>query len=114
MTIERIFILVKTYPVISEKYKELACTAGLREDGSWIRLYPVPFRLLNEEQRYRKYQWIEADIERNLADPRPESFKIRHTEGIKLLEAVDTRNEWRFRRNLVFRTERIFTSVQVR
>lgn len=48
MTVERkrIFILVKTYPTISATYGELVCTAGILEDGTWIRLYPVPFRLL--------------------------------------------------------------------
>jgi hypothetical protein len=36
MAKERILIAVKTYPTISEKYKELACTAGFRPDGSWM------------------------------------------------------------------------------
>lgn len=49
----KVLIAVKTYPTISEKYNELACTAGFREDGSWIRLYPIPFRLLDEEQQYK-------------------------------------------------------------
>lgn len=39
---ERILITVKTYPTLSASYGELVCTAGLREDGSWIRIYPVP------------------------------------------------------------------------
>lgn len=34
---EWILIAVKTYPTLSEKYIELVCTAGFREDGSWIR-----------------------------------------------------------------------------
>ena len=29
---KRIYILVKTYPTISEKYSELVCTAGVLED----------------------------------------------------------------------------------
>jgi hypothetical protein len=37
---KRVFITVKTYPPLSEKYDELVCTAGISEDGSWIRLYP--------------------------------------------------------------------------
>jgi len=60
---KRIYITVKTYPTLSEKYDELVCTAGICEDGSWIRLYPLPFRKLDNEQKYKKYQWIEADIE---------------------------------------------------
>jgi len=48
---KRVYILVKTYPTISEKYAELVCTAGVLEDGSWIRLYPMPFRLLTDDQK---------------------------------------------------------------
>lgn len=69
---KRIYILVKTYPTISEKYSELVCTAGVLEDGSWIRLYPIPFRLLNDDQKYPKYTWIEVNVERNIKDFRPD------------------------------------------
>lgn len=75
MAKQRVLIAVKTYPTLSEKYSELACTAGFREDGSWIRLYPIPFRLLELDQRYKKYQWVEVDIAKNKSDPRPESYK---------------------------------------
>lgn len=43
---ENIFIIAKTYPTRSKKYKELVCTAGIKKDGEWIRIYPVPFRSL--------------------------------------------------------------------
>jgi hypothetical protein len=62
---KRVYILVKTYPTISRKYAELVCTAGILEDGSWIRLYPIPFRLLEDDQKFPKYTWIEVDVERN-------------------------------------------------
>ena len=62
---KRVYIVVKTYPTISEKYAELVCTAGVLEDGSWIRLYPIPFRKLELEQKYKKYSWIEVDVERS-------------------------------------------------
>lgn len=57
---ERILVTAKTYPTLSKKYGELVCTAGVREDGSWVRLYPVPFRRLDEKDRYTKYDWIET------------------------------------------------------
>jgi hypothetical protein len=44
---KRVYIVVKTYPTISTKYAELVCTAGILEDGSWIRLYPLRFRTLD-------------------------------------------------------------------
>ena len=47
---QRVLITVKTYPTLSRKYGETVCTAGVREDGTWVRIYPVPFRRLNAEQ----------------------------------------------------------------
>jgi hypothetical protein len=42
MTKTKVLIAVKTYPSLSSKYDELVCTAGFLEDGSWIRVYPIP------------------------------------------------------------------------
>ena len=53
---ERILITVKTYPTISKTHGELVCTAGIREDGSWVRLYPVPFRRMEDYKKFEKYQ----------------------------------------------------------
>jgi len=36
---KRIYITVKTYPTLSEKYAELVCTAGISEDG--LCIYPL-------------------------------------------------------------------------
>lgn len=72
---KRIYIVVKTYPTISKEYSELVCTAGILEDGSWIRLYPVPFRKLEIDQEYPKYTWIEIDAVRNTTDFRPETYR---------------------------------------
>ena len=57
MALTKVLVTVKTYPTLSDKYDELVCTAGLREDGSWIRIYPVPFRKLDYQNRY---QWRNA------------------------------------------------------
>ncbi|MYB37591.1 MAG: hypothetical protein F4Y26_09450 [Gammaproteobacteria bacterium] len=40
----RVLITVKTYPLPSQSYDELVCTAGVLEDGSWVRIYPVPMK----------------------------------------------------------------------
>ena len=98
---ERILITVKTYPTLSASYGELVCTAGLREDGTWIRIYPVPFRSLEEYQKFEKYRIIEALVIRNLKDPRPESHKI-DFESLALTETkLSTADAWLERRNWV-------------
>jgi hypothetical protein len=95
---KRIYITVKTYPTLSEKYDELVCTAGICEDGSWIWLYPLPFRKLDNEQKYRKYQWIEADVERNTSDFRPESYKVLNINNIKVFSSKSTKIDWEERK----------------
>lgn len=112
---EKVFIVVKTYPTISQKYIETVCTAGFREDGSWVRLYPIPFRFLQKEQRYKKYQWIEAELVRNdKYDSRPESYRIHNVDDVKPLDEISTgRNcQWEDRRKLVLEGKKIYTNTK--
>jgi hypothetical protein len=108
---KRIYIVVKTYPTISEKYTELVCTAGVLEDGSWIRLYPVPFRKLDLEQKYPKYSWIEIEVERNTSDFRPETFRPTDLTSI-VVEPRPEKVNWEARRQIVFKNKRVFMNLQ--
>ena len=72
----RVLILCKTYPSPSSKYAETSCVAGMTEDGKFIRLYPVPFRLVADEQQFKKWQWITARLEKARDDHRPESHRV--------------------------------------
>lgn len=96
--IEKILITVKTYPALSRKYAELVCTAGVTESGEWRRLYPVRFRQLYGEQKYKKYQWVEAEIEKSDDDGRPESYKIILNSLRAVGTPLPTDNNWRARR----------------
>lgn len=109
---ERILITVKTYPTLSRKYGETVCTAGVREDGSWVRIYPVPFRRLDEDEQYRKYDWLECDLVRSRNDPRPET---RHPADMKQLVPIShigTNNRWRERRDLLLNKAEVQTRLQ--
>ena len=98
----KVLITVKTYPLPSEEYGELVCTAGVREDGSYVRLYPINYRYRSYWQWYSKYQWIELDVEKNNKDPRPESFRPVEGAEIKLLgEKLSTRDYWAERKKYV-------------
>lgn len=107
---KRVYILVKTYPTISEKYSELVCTAGVLEDGSWIRLYPVPFRLLDDDQKYPKYSWVQVDAERNTSDFRPESF--RPDISTMTVEPKPSKPNWDERRRIIFKNKTVYTSLK--
>ncbi|PKL38574.1 MAG: hypothetical protein CVV44_11885 [Spirochaetae bacterium HGW-Spirochaetae-1] len=98
---EKVLITVKTYPVYSRSYDELVCTAGFREDGSFIRIYPMPFRKLEYDSRFKKFQWIELDLVRNTSDFRPESYRPGDIDKIKTLEFIDTdKGTWERRKEL--------------
>ena len=107
---KRIYIVVKTYPTISKEYAELVCTAGILEDGSWIRLYPVPFRRLEDFQRYPKYTWIDVEIIRNASDFRPESY--RPTLATIVVDDKPKKPNWNERRRIVFNNKKIYTNLQ--
>ncbi|MEN9782615.1 MAG: hypothetical protein RL208_768 [Pseudomonadota bacterium] len=96
---KKILIVAKTYPCPSRKYGELVCTAGVDENGKWYRLYPIQFRNLNKQYRYRKYQWIEVEIEKDKSDPRIESYKI--IGNITPLEIINTSKSWYLRCKLL-------------
>lgn len=109
---ERILITVKTYPTLSNKYGETVCTAGVREDGSWVRIYPVPFRRLDEQEQYRKYDWIECDLKRSPKDKRPES---RHPTDLKQFVEVGhigTEDQWRERRRILLKKCQVFMDME--
>lgn len=101
MALTKVLITVKTYPTLSTKYEELVCTAGFREDGTWIRIYPIPFRKKAYHEQYKKYDWIEVDLVKNNADFRPESYRpFSHDSEIRIAGHINTERNWRERKNL--------------
>ena len=91
---KRIIILVKTYPHPSNKSIETVCTAGLTEDGKWIRIYPIPFRYLAGDKQFKTFQWIEADVVKRPKnkDYRKESYSV-DTDSIVLLDHLDSEDD---------------------
>lgn len=101
---EKVLVTVKTYPTLSGKYDELVCTAGFREDGSWVRIYPIPFRKKSYDEQYSKYDWIEIDLVKNTSDFRPESYRPYSYESeIKILGHIGTgkKRDWTARKEIV-------------
>jgi hypothetical protein len=95
--VRRILVLCKTYPSPSAKYSETSCVAGMDESGQLIRLYPVPFRLIEDDKRFKKWQWISARLEKS-SDQRQESHKI-FVDTIQCdKDTLPTNNHWQSRR----------------
>jgi hypothetical protein len=111
MPLTKVLIAVKTYPAISTKYDELVCTAGFREDGSWIRIFPVQFRKKSYNEQYGKYQWIEMDLVKNDKDFRPESFRpSSHDTEIKIIGEIKPDGDtWHDRRKVIL--NKVYTNL---
>ena len=52
---KRALIVVRTYPTPAKSGAEVSCTAAITDKGEWLRLFPVPWRYLPQDQRFRKY-----------------------------------------------------------
>lgn len=94
-------LTVTTYPLPSRSYDELVCTAGILEDGSWIRIYPIPLSFLrnlkiNGVIQNTKYTWIELDLHKRNDDFRPESYspKDYKFKDLKIFGHLDTKRHW--------------------
>lgn len=92
----RFLILCKTYPSPSAKYNETSCVAAIREDGKLIRLFPIPYRLLDSDVKFTKWQWIEAVVKKSTDDHRIESYKI-SIDTIALKDKINTKFNWKDR-----------------
>ncbi len=104
---KRILLTVTTYPLPSRSYDELVCTAGILEDGSWIRIYPVPLSFLTDlkgsgKLNNVKYTWIELDLTKRADDFRPESFSPKNYDfkDIKIGDTISTYDNWSVRKEL--------------
>lgn len=107
----RVLITVKTYPLPSRSFTELICMAGLLDGEKWVRIYPIPYRLLQDQQKYPKYAWMELNLTRKTHDFRPESYspKLGVDEPVKVIQKIGTDNQWAARRSYVLKD--VFTSM---
>lgn len=98
-TLADVLVLVKAAPQPSSIYGETVCVAGLSapaERPRWLRLYPVPFRYLDGERQFRKYDLSQVVTRDSGGDKRPESCKIT-ADSIKInnnLDSWSSRAEW--------------------
>jgi hypothetical protein len=74
----RVLITVKAAPNPSATYGETVCVAALRLDldsPGWVRLYPINFRDLESEVKFKKYDIVSITARPNRTDQRVESWR---------------------------------------
>jgi hypothetical protein len=99
---KKALIVVRTYPIPAKGSVEASCTVGITDDGKWMRLYPIPARRLDQDKKFRKYQWIEVETAKTSSDARLESYTP-NIDSIKVLsEPLSTAKEWDARKRIVY------------
>ena len=97
---KRILVTVRTYPTPARKGVEVSCTGGITDRGDWIRLFPVPYRRMAPNQRFKKYQWIDVEVTK-ASDARPESFTP-NLDSIEIVGSVGPEKNWAARKKLIY------------
>ncbi|MBI5360972.1 MAG: hypothetical protein HZA48_10370 [Planctomycetes bacterium] len=98
---KQVLVTVKAYPNPSNKYDETVCCAGIDlTNNQWVRLYPVPYRDLEESRKFKKYSIIEINCSKTINDKRPESFKI-DSDSIEVIRWINTDKKWMERKEIV-------------
>jgi hypothetical protein len=97
---KRALIVVRTYPTPAKSGVEVSCTAAITDKGEWLRLFPVPWRYLPEDQQFRKYEWVELTVTKATNDPRPESYKLK-PDGVKIISHLEPGKEWQARKEFI-------------
>jgi len=116
MARHKVLITVTTYPQPSRSHDELVCTAGILENGDWIRIYPVPLSFLidlkgNGQVNNVKYTWFELELKKRTDDFRKESHSPMHYDfrDLKLFEHLDTKSNWFKRKEYVLKN--VYTNM---
>jgi hypothetical protein len=92
-----VLITVKAYPNPSKTLGEAACIAGVTRDETFVRLYPVPFRDLDDNKRFHKYQWIKVNARKPKDDSRPETVRPDFSTIEVVSEPIPTGKHWEAR-----------------
>lgn len=83
----RVTVLVKASPQPSKKHSETVCCAGLQEDGTWKRLFPIRFRRLSGKQAFTRWDIMDFSFSKPRDDSRKESCRV-HEESIDVRSRV--------------------------
>ncbi len=100
---KQVLITVRTYPTPSAKDIEVSCTAAITLNAEWIRLFPVRYRFLASDKRFKKYDLINVRLKK-ATDRRAESFNL-DPDSIEIVSQVTPGKNWINRRKIVLRSK---------
>jgi hypothetical protein len=83
---ERVLILVKAAPLVGERQGEMVCCAGVTAEGQWRRQFPIHFRTLGDNKKFKRWHWIDYQWMKPRNDNRWESHWVQE-------DTISLRNE---------------------
>lgn len=95
--VTRAVVIIKAAPDIGRKHGETVCVAGIDYDGRWHRLYPVPYKDLEADQKFGRWDVIEFEWTKPSDDDRVESKRI-FSQTLKVVGKVAPRERHAFAR----------------
>ncbi len=95
---EEVVIIGKANPHGSKKYKETVCTGAVTMDGELRRIYPVPFRYLEKEKQFERWDILQVAWSKSTDSTRPESFKLKNEDSFEIIGKITSSKE---KRNII-------------
>ncbi len=89
---KKALIIGRASPEPSKRHIETVCTGAITEDGQLLRLYPVSFRYLEENKKYKLWTWASFHVWKDPQDKRKESYRVRE-DSITILSNVESATE---------------------
>jgi len=93
-------VLIKAAPQVGQRHGETVCCAGIDLYGKWLRLYPVSFRLLDDHQKFGRWDKIKFNWRRPNDDPRLESRRV-DQQSIEIVGELKPSERGRFLANAI-------------
>jgi hypothetical protein len=84
---KRVLVTAKAAPETSKKHGDCVCTAGITEEGEFIRLFPITLDFWRKGVGFRKFDWIEVECEKyDDLQKRKESYHIKPGSAITVVD----------------------------
>ncbi len=96
-----VLVVVKAYPNPSQGLSEAVCVAGISKELGFVRLYPIPFRDLDDARKFAKYQVVRLRGRKPKQDGRPNTFRPDLESLQPVGDPLSTADRWRARREWV-------------
>jgi len=91
-TEKKALIIGRAYPEPSKKHIETVCTGAITETGELLRLYPIPLRYLQDDQKYKLWTWATFQVHKSQGDKRKESYRVRE-DSIAIISQSESKSE---------------------